>query len=116
MLRGYDGQIMVRPPYGNANEYVRENSNVTFINWSVDSNDWRYKDGKSVCDTVVEYAHDGGIVLMHDLYSSTVEGSKCALEKLSVKGINSLRSKNYSNHVTFQLNQRKFTITHKKGT
>ena len=83
---GYDGQIMVRPPYGNANEYVRENSNVTFINWSIDSNDWRYKDGKSVCDTVVEYAHDGGIVLMHDLYSSTVEGTKCALEKLSAEG------------------------------
>ncbi|WP_159634560.1 polysaccharide deacetylase family protein [Erysipelothrix anatis] len=83
---GYDGQIMVRPPYGNANEYVRENSDVTFINWSIDSNDWRYKDGNAVCETITQYAHDGGIVLMHDLYSSTVDGTRCALEKLSAEG------------------------------
>lgn len=83
---GYEGQIMVRPPYGNANTHVLDNSDVTFINWSVDSNDWRHKDGQTVCDVIVNNAHDGGIVLMHDLYKSTVEGSRCALEKLSAQG------------------------------
>ena len=83
---GYDGPYMVRPPYGEANQETRSNTNSVFINWSIDTMDWASHNPSAICDNVTKYAHDGGIVLMHDLYDTSYEGFKCGIEKLHQQG------------------------------
>lgn len=85
-VSGYEHPIMVRPPYGAANETVRNSVDVSFVNWSIDSEDWRSHNAESICNIVDTYQHDGAIVLMHDLYKTTIDGFECSIEKLSQKG------------------------------
>ncbi|HEY4537824.1 MAG TPA: polysaccharide deacetylase family protein [Erysipelothrix sp.] len=83
---GYEGPYMVRPPYGEANKETRSNTNSVFVNWSIDTMDWASHNPSAICDNITKYAHDGGIVLMHDLYETSYEGFKCGIEKLSQQG------------------------------
>ncbi|WP_342621309.1 polysaccharide deacetylase family protein [Erysipelothrix sp. P66] len=83
---GLKGPFMVRPPYGNANAAVREGAPVTFVNWSVDSEDWVSRDSQQICNTIDKYKHDGAIILLHDIYESSYEGFKCAAKKLHDQG------------------------------
>ena len=48
--------------------------------------DWASHNPSAICDNITKYAHDGGIVLMHDLYETSYEGFKCGIEKLSQQG------------------------------
>jgi peptidoglycan/xylan/chitin deacetylase (PgdA/CDA1 family) len=61
----------IRAPYGAANDAVRT---VVFprtlMLWDVDTNDWRSRDTESVEREGV--SRRGGIVLMHDIYPTTV--------------------------------------------
>ena len=41
------------------------------IIWSIDTNDWKYKDSDHVINEVLNNVRDGDIVLMHDLYETT---------------------------------------------
>ncbi|AGN24120.1 polysaccharide deacetylase family protein [Erysipelothrix rhusiopathiae] len=83
---GLKGPFMVRPPYGNANAEVRKGAPVTFVNWSVDSEDWVSRDPQQICNTIDKYKHDGAIILLHDIYESSYEGFKCAAKKLHDQG------------------------------
>ncbi|AZK44285.1 polysaccharide deacetylase [Erysipelothrix piscisicarius] len=83
---GLKGPFMVRPPYGSANAAVREGAPVTFVNWSVDSEDWVSRDSQQICNTIDKYKHDGAIILLHDIYESSYEGFKCAAKKLHDQG------------------------------
>lgn len=83
---GYAGPYMVRPPYGEANKETRSNTNSVFVNWSIDTMDWASHNPSAICDNITKYAHDGGIILLHDLYSTSYEGFKCGIEKLSQQG------------------------------
>lgn len=83
---GLPGPFMVRPPYGNANADVRKGTNVTYVNWSVDSEDWLTRDPQQICNTIDKYKHDGAIILLHDIYDTSYEGFKCAAKKLHDQG------------------------------
>ena len=41
------------------------------IIWSIDTNDWKYRDSNHVINEVLNNVRDGDIVLMHDLYETT---------------------------------------------
>lgn len=76
----------LRPPYGNANAYVRNNVNVPIILWNIDPLDWKYRDKNIVKENIVKNAKDGDIVLVHDIYMSSVEGALLAMEELYKNG------------------------------
>lgn len=76
-------QIFIRPPYGNINSDVKELSNLSTILWNIDTLDWKHRDSKRVCEEIVNSAHDDAIVLMHDIYKTSVEGTLMAMEQLS---------------------------------
>ena len=76
----------VRPPYGNANEKVKSRISVPLINWSVDTNDWLYRDSEKVYNHILENVQDGDIVLMHDIYPETLEAVKKVLPVLRERG------------------------------
>ena len=72
----------LRAPYGNTNEHIREISNMYSILWDIDTEDWKYKDAEKIKDNIVSHAHDGAIILLHDIYMTSVEGALLAMEEL----------------------------------
>lgn len=73
---------LLRPPYGNINADIKSIANMHIINWDVDTEDWKLKDRNRIKDKILEDAHDGAIVLLHDIYKESVEGALLAMEEL----------------------------------
>lgn len=77
---------LLRPPYGNLTDHGKELANMNIVLWNVDPLDWKYKDKNRVANEIIEHAHDGAIVLVHDIYKSSVEGALLAMEELQKQG------------------------------
>ena len=77
---------LLRPPYGNLTSHGKEITNMNIILWNIDPLDWKYKDKNKIANEIVEHAHDGAIVLVHDIYKSSVEGALLAMEELQKEG------------------------------
>lgn len=71
----------LRPPYGTYNNYIFD-ANMTIILWSIDTLDWQYKDALKIKETIVNNASDGDIILLHDLYKTSIEGALLAMDEL----------------------------------
>ena len=78
--------IHLRPPYGNINSDIKNISNMYTILWDLDTEDWKNKDKDRIADYIVSNAHDGAIVLLHDLYETSVDGALLAMERLEKEG------------------------------
>ncbi len=77
---------IMRPPYGSYDNNVRSAAGVPIILWNIDTLDWKYRNKDKVCQSIVDNAHDGAIILMHDLYETTVDGVIMAMDKLQHEG------------------------------
>ena len=84
-ITGQDLKLL-RPPYGNVNDTMKQNLNLTFINWNLDTEDWRYRNTNHIYDSVINKVKDGDIILMHDLYETTIEAVEKLLPELYVRG------------------------------
>ena len=71
-----------RTPGGNYNDRVTQAVPVPHIMWSVDTLDWKNRNASSVYYSIKNNAKDGSIVLMHDLYGSTVDGAVMAMKEM----------------------------------
>lgn len=80
------GSVLLRPPYGNANETVRGLAGTALINWSLDSEDWKSRDTDTIIEHVLETVKDGDIILMHDLYECTAEAVEYLVPELIARG------------------------------
>lgn len=78
--------LYTRPPYGNINNNVRSSVGTPMILWSVDSLDWQSKNVDAIVATVMEQVHDGAIILMHDIYPTSVEAVPIIIDKLRDSG------------------------------
>ena len=76
----------IRPPYGNYNNVVSTTSGVPLILWSVDTEDWRSKNPDAILSTAMSEVHDGAIILMHDIYPTTVEAVSPLIDTLRAQG------------------------------
>ena len=76
----------VRPPYGSINDTVKKTANMHIITWSIDTLDWKNKNADTVCNNIVSKAFDGAIVLLHDLYPTSVDGALKAMNILKDQG------------------------------
>mgnify|MGYP004657063325 FL=1 len=77
---------LIRPPYGSYNSDVKKIANMPIILWNIDTLDWKYKDKDKVAKTIIENAKDGSVILLHDLYQSSVEGALLAMQELYNEG------------------------------
>ena len=85
---GIDCHIM-RPPYGAFNDAVKAVAaklGVPFINWSVDTVDWKTKNADAVYNEVMKNVKDGSIILCHDLHKTTVDAMERVIPKLIEEG------------------------------
>lgn len=77
---------LFRPPYGSYDDNILSVTPLTAVNWSVDTNDWRYTSSDPVVQNAVTYAYDGSILLMHDIHPWSVEAVSKIIDKLSQEG------------------------------
>lgn len=80
------GATVVRPPYGSVNDSVRATVGTPMILWSIDTLDWETKDAQQTVDTVMENVTDGSIILMHDIFSTTVDAVEMLVPQLISEG------------------------------
>lgn len=77
---------VTRPPYGSYNDSVKNAVGTPLILWNVDTLDWKSRNAQKVCNHIVSHAHDGAIVLMHDIYETSVDGAIMAMDILQHEG------------------------------
>ena len=77
---------MLRPPYGSTNSRVLAAIGTPAINWSVDTRDWESRNADKVYQHIVKDTKDGSIVLLHDLYSTSVSGALRGIDTLLEQG------------------------------
>lgn len=77
---------MVRTPGGAYNSTIQNNTPAPIIIWSVDTLDWKIRDSSSVYNKIMSGAKDGSIVLMHDIYPTSVQGALRAVDALKNQG------------------------------
>ncbi|NHI79936.1 polysaccharide deacetylase family protein [Lactococcus petauri] len=75
-----------RPPYGATTPQITTIVNNPVIQWSVDSLDWQSKNADSIEQTVLSEVYDGSIILMHDIYDSSVDGAQKVIIDLKKQG------------------------------
>lgn len=79
------GELIVRPPGGNIGDKASAYS-MPLVLWSLDTLDWKTRDAESTKQRILDQAYDGAIVLMHDLYGTSVDGCIAAMGELSRQG------------------------------
>lgn len=73
---------LIRPPYGNTNKKIKSIGNMPTILWNIDTLDWKYRNSERIANEIINNAEDGAIVLLHDIYPTSVEGALMAMEAL----------------------------------
>ncbi len=76
----------LRPPYGSYNKTVRNVCGSPIILWSVDTLDWKYRNANTVYNNIINNTKDGSIILLHDLYKTSVDGALRAIDTLQGRG------------------------------
>ena len=77
---------LTRPPYGSFNDAVRDVTKTPLILWSVDPEDWRYREANKIIEIAMSQVHDGAIILIHDVYPSSVEAIPRLIDILRENG------------------------------
>ena len=82
---GYE-DFALRPPYGLYDEGVQAMAESPIILWSIDPEDWGDKNARRETEHIVEKAQDGAVILLHDIYSQSVEAALAAVDELHRQG------------------------------
>ncbi len=81
-----EGASVVRPPYGSVNDTVKSTVGTPMILWSIDTLDWKTQDVESTVEEVMNNVKDGSIILMHDIFSTSVDAAEILIPQLIEEG------------------------------
>lgn len=76
----------VRPPYGEINSTVRNIVGKPMIGWSIDTEDWKSKNPDEMLLRTITKAFSGAVILMHDVYDTSVIGAEKIIDALLDEG------------------------------
>jgi len=79
----------LRPPYGATNDLVAAQAGAYGLQlalWTVDTDDWQAKDSQLVYDRIMGGAADGKVILLHDIYDTSVDAAVRAIPELIAQG------------------------------
>lgn len=80
------GEYWLRPPYGLLDETTEKWADSPLILWSVDPEDWKDRNTQRIVETVIRGVNDGDIILMHDIYESSVDAAFQIVDRLLDQG------------------------------
>lgn len=75
-----------RVPYGLYNTMIKAGVHWPYIQWSLDTYDWRGRSTKTVLNTVKKQISDGDIILCHDIKDNAPASTKAIAEYLTEQG------------------------------
>ena len=78
--------FMVRPPYGKTSAQARAAVGAPIILWSVDPEDWSDTDSRRQTQHILSRVRDGDIILLHDVYPSSVDTALAVVDALLEQG------------------------------
>lgn len=76
---------LLRPPYGSSNRTVRrciEEYGMRMVGWTVDPEDWKVRNSQRIVQRAMEQVRGGGIILLHDIYPTTVAAVDTLIDEL----------------------------------
>jgi len=79
-------QFAFRPPYGFVDDRVRSLTPGPIVLWSIDPEDWRDQDARREAELILSQAEDGAIILLHDIFSQSVEAALQVIDSLHQQG------------------------------
>ena len=78
----------VRPPFGSWSQELESMLPMTVALWNLDPLDWKSQDRSAVVRYVLSHVEDGSIILLHDVYESSVEAALEIIDTLAAEGYN----------------------------
>ena len=84
-LIGHSATVL-RPPYGNYDDTVRLLADRPLVLWSVDTMDWDSMNTRKTLKAALDGAHDGAVILMHDIYRTSVKAAIRIIPELIEEG------------------------------
>lgn len=75
-----------RPSYGNSNDKIEHLTDMKTVLWNCDSLDWKLRNSNRITKRVLNSVHDGSIILMHDLYKTSVNAALDIIDRLEKEG------------------------------
>lgn len=79
-------QFALRPPYGFVDDGVRKRAPGPIILWSIDPEDWKDQNAAREAAHILSNARDGSVILMHDIFSQSVEAALQVVDALHAQG------------------------------
>lgn len=76
----------IRPPFGCWSEELSDRTNLKTVLWDVDPRDWECQNAQVVYQRVINNVESGDIILMHDIFSSSVEAALSIIDELKAEG------------------------------
>ena len=81
--------VFMRPPGGATTAAVKraaKEKGLSILHWSVDPKDWSVKNATAVVQAVVTDVADGDVILLHDMFGSSVEAAFTIVDALLQRG------------------------------
>lgn len=76
----------VRPPYGSWDKNIEEELTMIPVLWTIDPMDWCSRDVSGIVGKVDRKAKENAIILMHDVYKSSVTAALQIVDMLQKEG------------------------------
>ena len=76
----------LRPPYGQVTAGTEKTLDVPMVKWSVDPRDWESRDAEKVLRDLLASVQENSIILLHDIYPSSVEAALKLVDTLGTQG------------------------------
>jgi peptidoglycan/xylan/chitin deacetylase (PgdA/CDA1 family) len=76
----------LRPPYGDWNEKLLDETDMSIVLWSVDPEDWKDRNADIVAKRIIKNTRPGDIILLHDIFKTSVEAAFKIIDELQEKG------------------------------
>nr|WP_326185725.1 polysaccharide deacetylase family protein [uncultured Oscillibacter sp.] len=81
-----EGCHWLRPPYGLISAGTENQITVPMVKWSVDPRDWESRDTAKVVRAVLGDAKPNSIILLHDIYPTSVDAALQIVDALQAEG------------------------------
>ncbi|MCD8119097.1 MAG: polysaccharide deacetylase family protein, partial [Lachnospiraceae bacterium] len=81
----------IRPPYGSVTESLTEKLNLRIVLWDIDPRDWESQNTSLVVKHILNHIKDGEIILLHDIFRSSVEAALQVIDELTAQGYEFVR-------------------------
>ena len=81
-----DSGYWLRPPYGLIDQEMNAQIPVPMVQWSVDPRDWESRNTDQTVQAVLSEVQPGDIILLHDIYATSVEAALQIVDALTEQG------------------------------